>query len=319
MDEQPHDELTLPKTLKIKIDLTKSKVMSYVKLLEACSVSNDQPTSEPPPSTELPRGSDFYSVIRSIEDRLQMYGGLTINSASGRISANESSSSNQSSPSSVPNLADESSDDDSSACSDETDNEIFTGAPTKGFFRWRPQSKGVEERSRPVSAAERLNADYGISEEVDCIVMSLVNLLEDSPGSGFPKKSDRLFIKLATALEADKTLNSDQIYSYLAVASHRRTYQLKLHIDGLILVHQAETAGQKLMITRDKLFAAVRKPLRRSDLQRIDKLLKEYALDLLVLSTLRRKLIGLESGLPPVTLESEVKRLLKDLKTSMLA
>jgi hypothetical protein len=56
-----------------------------------------------------------------------MYGGLTINSASGRISENESSSFHQSSPSSVTNLADESSVDFSS-----DDNEIFTGAPLEG-------------------------------------------------------------------------------------------------------------------------------------------------------------------------------------------
>jgi hypothetical protein len=64
MDGQPHKELTLPTSLKLHIDLAKSKVISYIKLLEACSVS--QPTSElPPPSTELPRGSDF-SVLFAI-------------------------------------------------------------------------------------------------------------------------------------------------------------------------------------------------------------------------------------------------------------
>jgi hypothetical protein len=146
----------------------------------------------------------------------------------------------------------------------------------------------------------RLREDYGSSEEVDCIVMSLANLLKNSPGSGFPKKSNHLFIKLATALEAGKTLYSDQIDSYLAVAFHRRMYQLKLHVEGLILVNQAEVAGQKLMNTRDKLYTATKKHLRCSGLQRIDKLLKEYALDLLVLSTLRRKLLGLKDGLPPV-------------------
>mmetsp|Transcript_23880 Transcript_23880/g.42269 ORF Transcript_23880/g.42269 Transcript_23880/m.42269 type:complete len:304 (+) Transcript_23880:835-1746(+) len=285
----------LNKHPRIPYDISTSKDTSYAKQLEAY-LDDCQMTLELNEDFEENQESkDFYSIIRSIEDRLQRYGSLNEDTIVRELSYLYPDEN-------IIGLKQEFQE-DSSESEESADDGIFKGASKQGFFNWDPRTKPQQEACR------------FISEEVDSLLLTLAQMFQDHEGSGFPKGSEVLFARLGRMLECDPTLDSEQVYRFLTSYSSRKSNHLKAHIGELTLLSRIKDLRDRLAKIKDSLLQSFTGRIRKRELSTLDQTLESYSATLIELSRLKRQLIEkFDSEERYIDYEGEVRVLVNEIK-----